>query len=224
MCKDPSEQAYGTCAYAGWELPNGESESRLIAAKGRVARMRKKSLLQHNPAVMLKYLCNFIKDETRLKFKMEIFIVDSEIVRTMLQKESYGFNTYAVIRIGEIQTSTKPDNWKWLESRWNISDWTTRGKHLDELDEKWTRILTISRITKAKISDSNTKELLKQNKLALNLQVTQKEYKISNCTDINHCSSNNKLIRVTTRILSIFDKSRKPSIKNIYHIYWMQIY
>lgn len=101
-----------------------------------ICQMRKKSLLERNPAVMLKYLCNFIKDETRLKFKKEIFIVDSEIVRTMLQKESYGFNTYAVIRIGEIQTFTNPDDWKWLESRWNISDWTTRGKHLDELDEK----------------------------------------------------------------------------------------
>ena len=129
--------AYETCAYARWELPNGKFESRLIAAKGRVAPMKKISVvrLELNTAVMSKHLCNFIKDETRLKFK-EIFIVDSEIVRAMLQKESYGFNTYAAISIGEIQTSTNPDNWKWAESRWNIADWTTRGKHPNELNEK----------------------------------------------------------------------------------------
>ena len=66
----------------------------------------------------------FQQNETKLKF-MEIFAVDSEIVRAMLQKESYGFNTYAAIPIREIQTSTNPDDWKWVESRWNIADWTT---------------------------------------------------------------------------------------------------
>ena len=50
----------------------------------------------------------------------------------MLQKESYGFITYAAIRIGEIQTSTNPEDWKWVESSYNIADWTTRGKHPTE--------------------------------------------------------------------------------------------
>ena len=105
MFSDASEQAYGTCAYLRWELPNATFESRLIAAKSRVAPTKKISVvrLELNAAVMSKRLCKFIKEETRLNYEIEIFIDDSEIVRAMLQKESYGFNTYAAIRIGKFK-------------------------------------------------------------------------------------------------------------------------
>lgn len=51
---------------------------------------------------MSKRLLNFIKEETRLIFSKKYFIVDSKIVRAMIQKESYGFNTFVTIYIGEI--------------------------------------------------------------------------------------------------------------------------
>lgn len=50
---------------------------------------------------MSKRLLNFIKEETRLIFCKKYFIVDSKIVRVMIQKE-YGFNTFVAINIGEI--------------------------------------------------------------------------------------------------------------------------
>ena len=53
----------------------------------------------------------------------------------MIQKESYRFNTFVAIRIAEIQTSTCPEDWTWAESKWNIADWTTRGKHPSEIGE-----------------------------------------------------------------------------------------
>lgn len=43
-----------------------------------------------NTAVMSERLCSSSKDKTRFKSEREIFIVDLEIVRAMLQKESYG--------------------------------------------------------------------------------------------------------------------------------------
>ena len=54
--------------------------------------------------------------------------MDSEIVRAMVQKESYGFNTFAAIRVGEIQEGTSPSDWYWVEGKLNIADCTTRGK------------------------------------------------------------------------------------------------
>ena len=59
-----------------------------------------------------------------------------EIVRAMIQKESYGFNTYAAVRVGEIQEGTSPNDWYWIEGRLNISDWITRGKSPRDLHEK----------------------------------------------------------------------------------------
>ena len=46
----------------------------------------------------------------------------------MIQKESYGYNTFATTRIGEIQEGTNPQDWYWVESDKNIADWITRGK------------------------------------------------------------------------------------------------
>ena len=45
MFSDASEQALGTCAYVTWELPNGKFESKLIAAKGRAAHIKKWSVV-----------------------------------------------------------------------------------------------------------------------------------------------------------------------------------
>ena len=42
-------------------------------------------------------------------------IVDSQIVHGMIQKESYGFNTFAATRVGEIQQNTSPKEWFWME-------------------------------------------------------------------------------------------------------------
>ena len=36
------------------------------------------------------------------------YIVDSQIVHAMIQKDSYGFNTFAATCIGEIQEDTDP--------------------------------------------------------------------------------------------------------------------
>ena len=75
----------------------------------------------------------FFESESRIKIRQFYFVVDSEIVLAMIQRESYGFNTYASVRIGEIQQSTNPRDWYWLEGRENVADWITRGKDPKEL-------------------------------------------------------------------------------------------
>ena len=56
--------------------------------------------LELNGALLSARLQDFIKMHSRLDFGKAYMIVDSEIVRAMIQKESYGFNTFAGVRIG----------------------------------------------------------------------------------------------------------------------------
>ena len=56
----------------------------------------------------------------------------------MISKESYGFNTYAANRIGEIQEKTSPQEWFWVAGNLNIADWVTRGKSPTELGPRST--------------------------------------------------------------------------------------
>ena len=50
----------------------------------------------------------------------------------MIQKESYGFNTFVAVRVGEIQDHTNLQNWYWIDGKLNIADWITRGRNPDE--------------------------------------------------------------------------------------------
>ena len=51
----------------------------------------------------------------------------------MISKESYGFNTFAANRIGEIQHQTDKSEWYWLSGKLNIADCITRGKSPKDL-------------------------------------------------------------------------------------------
>ena len=79
-------------------------------------------------------LHNFIKEDTRLIFTKEYFIVDSEMVRAMIQKKLCGVNIFAAIHTGEIPTCTCPEDWTCAKSKWNTADWT-RCEHPIEIGE-----------------------------------------------------------------------------------------
>ena len=67
--------------------------------------------------------------ESRLEFTKVVHLVDSEIVKAMIQKGSYGFNTFAANRVGEIQHTTQKNEWYWIPGKpdINVADVTTRG-------------------------------------------------------------------------------------------------
>ena len=110
---DGSNDAFGACAYVRWKKTDGTFESHLIASKNRITPLHRMTTVRSElcGAVMVKRLKVFIQDEMRYKFDKEYFILDSQIVRAMVQKESYGFNTFVAVRIGEIQEKTDPRNW-----------------------------------------------------------------------------------------------------------------
>ena len=136
---DGSENAYGTVAYARWKCNNGKYVSRLISAKSRMAPLKTIDIvrLELCGAVLSKRMRVMIETELSLKFEGVIHIVDSEIVKAMIQRESYGFNTFASNRIGEIHSATEQDEWAWIGGKpWlNIADVTTRGLRPSDLGE-----------------------------------------------------------------------------------------
>ena len=119
-----SNDAFGACAYARWRKIDGTFESSLIASKNRITPLQRITVVRSElcGAILAKRLKVFIQEKIRLKFDEEYFIVDSQIIRAMIQKDSYGFNTFAAVRIGEIQEKTNPKDWYLVESKNNISD------------------------------------------------------------------------------------------------------
>ena len=76
---DTSEDAFGACAYARWQLSTGGFNARFIAAKSRVAPLKKLTIprLELQGAVLASRLSETILKESRLKFEKSVFFLDS---------------------------------------------------------------------------------------------------------------------------------------------------
>ena len=138
---DASKDAYGAVAYAVWTLSNGTNEARLIVAKSRLAPKKQISIVRLElcgvlVAVRLK---KFLFKHSRLHFKDVKFLCDSEVVRAMIQKDSYGFNSFTGLRLGEIQESENRNAFYWVSGEINVADLISRGSSPKELrvDNKW---------------------------------------------------------------------------------------
>ena len=138
---DGFSKAFGACAYGRWKLNNGRFKCRLALSKNRLAPIKKMSIdrIELRGALSNSRLKTFLLKQCRYKLVKCYHIVDSQIVHGTIQKESYGFNTFAATRVGEIQQNTNPKEWFWMESKYNISDWLIRGKKPNEinLDSIW---------------------------------------------------------------------------------------
>ena len=93
---DASEDAFGACAYARWQLSNGEYEARFVAAKSRVAPLQKLTIprLELQAAVLATRLCKTILEESRLQFEKAIFLSDSKIVLAWISSQARGFKPF----------------------------------------------------------------------------------------------------------------------------------
>ena len=138
---DGSGEAYGAVAYVRWKISEEKYCSRIHSAKSRMAPIKlidtvRLELCGSTLAVRLR---KTILLEGNLEFDKVIHIIDSEIVQAMIHRESYGFNTFAGNRLGEIQRDSEPNEWAWIESKLNIADILTRGCHPEDLspDTVW---------------------------------------------------------------------------------------
>ena len=215
---DGSSQAYGGVAYCRWKLTSGRFESRLIAAKSRVAPIKIIDIvrLELCGAVISKRLRESIQAELEMSFTKIYHLVDSEIVKAMINRQSYGFNTFAANRIGEIHQATSKDEWWWLSGKLNIGDIVTRGCTVEELlanpewfygpqflaypEEEWPikQGTTVCQIPELKVT-------------ALNISEGPKEVdSLVKRIDIKRFSNWMRLKYVTARILKLYKRYKKP--------------
>ena len=79
----------------------------------------------------------WVLEHTGLKFSEFVHFLDSRIVQDMIRKDSYGFGTYAGLRVAEIQQKTDVDNWFHIESAENVADLGTKPIVLEKMSENW---------------------------------------------------------------------------------------
>ena len=215
---DASEKAFGACAYARWQMMDGSFESRLIMAKSRLAPLKKITTvrLELNAALLSARIKEFIQREIRYNFVNTYLIVDSEIVRAMTQKDSYGFNTFVAVRVGEIQEKTAKNEWYWVEGELNIADIISRGAKAGDLMNEWQSGPKFLRENESEWpikQTTTTATLPEQIVMSTAMEVEVFNTELAPLLDISRFSSYNKLINVTARVQAVF-KAPSPSFGN----------
>lgn len=218
---DASNDAYGSCPYARWPRQGGGFASNLIVSKNRLAPLKTMSIdkIELCGAVLNKRLKSFVDKECRYSFQKCYHIVDSQIVHCMTQKNSYGFNTFAATRIGEIQEGTNVEDWYWCESEHDIADWLTRGKKPSDIDHSssWQEGPSSLQypesewpITRSYSEPQIPKQILK----VANIVNASVEDSLAARIDIEKFSEYNRLLRVTARVLKLYERNPRLTFKN----------
>ena len=219
LFSDASTEAYGACCYLRWNQSDGSYLSRLLLSKSRVAPLKIQSIvrLELCAAVLSKRLRCFVEKYYRIPFKKVIHLLDSQIVQCMLQKESYGFNTFVATRVGEIQESTDPKEWYWINGKDNIADITSRGMTPENLDinSEWQNGPEFLRepIDQWPISNKSAIESIPERN---NVIMTVSKQICDSVIDVDRYSKYFLLMKVTARILSLKRKEPRYSLTNIH--------
>ncbi|XP_068684829.1 uncharacterized protein [Montipora foliosa] len=136
---DASQDAFGACAYIRWAVEKDKFDIRFIAAKSRVAPLKKITIprLELQAAVLASRLQATIKEESRFQFKETVIFTDSAIVLAWVRGKIRRYKPFVSSRIGEIQSQTDPEQWKHIPSRHNVADDVSRGIVVTELSGRW---------------------------------------------------------------------------------------
>ena len=214
---DGSGTAYGAASYVRWECEDGSFKSSLICSKNRLAPIKIVDIvrLELSGAVISKRVRSFVEKHMRYPFERIYHIVDSEIVKAMINKGSYGFNTFAANRIGEIQTGTHPAEWYWISGELNIADWLTRGKEARDLDHNsaWQNGPEFLKLPDSEWPIKNQTEItdLPETLSPVSLATVQIKETLATRIDIDKFSNFNRLIHVTARVLKLYERFKNET-------------
>ena len=135
---DGSPDCYGAVVYGRWTLKDSSRVVRLITSKAKLAPLLKKGETVRNElngATFAARLKSWVVTNSGVEFGKHIPIVDSRIIQDMIKKDSYWYNTFAGVRVSEIQSKTNVNEWLHVPSSQNIADILTKGAPPSDLVE-----------------------------------------------------------------------------------------
>ena len=223
---DGNPDVYGGVAYALWTLQDTSKKATLIVAKAKLGPLTHKGETVKNElsgATLVSRLRTWIIENTGLAFDRHIPFLDSRIVQDMILKESYGYNTFAGLRVAEIQMKTDVTSWYHIPSKENIADILTKGSVPDCLEQgsiwqsgpAWlTKDEKLWPITRPKLSEEQLETVLRFQKGSTKIKcLVSIVTKFGDSSEMDglvaRCGSLSKLIRATAYILRLVGRTPK---------------
>ncbi|GFW27630.1 integrase catalytic domain-containing protein [Trichonephila clavipes] len=138
---DASERAYAAVVYIKCFNESGQSQTRLLCSKSRVAPLKTLTIprLELSAALLLSRLVKKVVPILKLPIHKIWMWTVSTIALVWLKTEPYKLKTFVSNRVAEIHALSKDYHWKYVSSKNNNADLISRGCNVDELlkNEMW---------------------------------------------------------------------------------------
>ena len=132
---DSSESAYGAVVYARYDYQDGSISANIIAAKTKIAPSLAMSIprLELMGAVVGVRLAKRVETVIDVPIRRATFWSDSVNVLWWIRGRSRQFKPFVANRVGEIQSNTEPEQWRYVPTSMNPADILSRGMKTEEL-------------------------------------------------------------------------------------------
>ena len=140
---DASEQGYGAVSYLRMINKNGDIHCSFVVGKSRVTPLKRMTIprLELSAATVAVKLDKMIKKELEIKVNKSVFWTDSTSVLRYICNEDKRFHTFVANRISTIHDGSKPDQWRYVDTKLNSADDASRGLSVDNLlsNTRWIK-------------------------------------------------------------------------------------
>lgn len=135
---DASERAYGAVAYIQGQTCNGQSITRLVMSKSRVAPIKKLTLprLELMGALVAARMGNNLLRAMNMQSTQIRMWSDSMIVIQWIHSSAQRWKQFVANRVEEIQSLTTPESWSHCSGKLNPADLITRGQTVSKMKEE----------------------------------------------------------------------------------------
>jgi hypothetical protein len=137
---DASEEAYAAVIYVRNAYRDGRIRIHQIKASNKLAPKKTISVpkLELNAALLGSRLARFVSSSISRKIDNRFFWTDSSTVRNWIRATASYYQVYVSNRVGEIQTLTEPEEWRFVPGKLNPADEATRSVIEEEgLSQRW---------------------------------------------------------------------------------------
>ncbi len=139
---DASESAYAACVYIRFQRKEDGIGTALVAAKTRVAPVKKTTMprLELLAALCLSKLTTKVIDTLMKLISIErvICLTDAEIVLNWIQREGREYKQYVRNRCNKIRKRIEVENWYHVPGKQNAADFPSRGCFPRQLEQPTT--------------------------------------------------------------------------------------